>query len=219
MRRASSRSDGFTLIEVIVAIAIFSVMVVLAGTALNQGLRQYKGLMDEGLNLWDYTSVLWLGKSFGSAIDYYVQPGGREWVPYFDGRAEGVSYVSQIPFSGSFPVAVWLQKKRETDGTWSLLYYETPVGTKGAEELKAYSTDGRRVVGVQLLTGVTSLQFSYYGYDTDNERYGWFKRFEGSRMKRLPEQIRIFYVQDGQPDMMLFGVNITSLEKTKYNDD
>ena len=46
-------SEGYTLIEVVIAIAIFSFMIALATAALNQGLKQYQHMMDKGINLWD----------------------------------------------------------------------------------------------------------------------------------------------------------------------
>src|SRR5208283_6146541 len=76
---------GYTFIEVLVAMAIFSSMIMLATMALNQGLKQYRGLMEKGVNFWDKAKYLWIDSSFGTVVDYYVYKEKVGWAPYFYG--------------------------------------------------------------------------------------------------------------------------------------
>ncbi|PMP91694.1 MAG: prepilin-type cleavage/methylation domain-containing protein, partial [Hydrogenobaculum sp.] len=61
--RLFKHKKGYTLIEVIIAVAIFSMMVVLGTMAFTQGLRQYKNILRHGLNFWQNAKYVWLTKS------------------------------------------------------------------------------------------------------------------------------------------------------------
>lgn len=213
------RSDGFTLIEVLVAIAIFAVMVMLAGMALNQGLRQYQGLMERGLDFWSYARTIWIDKSFNSATDYYVRTRADGWFPYFRGSADSVSYVTLSPFAGELPVVVWLKKEVDGEGRSALTYYELPVYTKNYEEIDRdlFSGEYRRGQSVRMLERLEGVSFRYYGYDSTKGRYEWFDRFDGNKMKRLPAMIHVSYTQGGMPVALVFNLNVNSIMKANYN--
>ncbi|SEM73564.1 general secretion pathway protein J [Syntrophus gentianae] len=210
---------GYTLIEVIVATAIFTTMVLLAGMAINQGLQQYRSLMEKGLDFWDYARIIWIEKSFNSTTDYYVQTRSDGWFPYFRGSGDGVSYVSLAPFAGELPVVVWLRKEKDQQGRLSLTYYELPVYTKTFDEIEKDYLYGRyrEGQGVRMLEDADSIALSYYGYDSARRRYAWFDYFEGSRMKRLPALVRISYRQGDSSGNMIFNLYVNSLMKTNYN--
>lgn len=218
-RRPKAHPEGYTLIEVIVAIAIFTAMVMLAGTAMNQGLQQYRGLMEQGLDFWSYARMIWIDKSFNSATDYYVQTRSDGWFPYFRGGADGVSYVSLAPFAGELPVVVWIRKEKDEKGLSSLTYYELPVYTKTFDEIERDSFSGEYKKGqsVRMLEQADRVTFSYYGYDAVKRRYDWFDRFEGNKMKRLPSAIEISYRQGESSGSVIFNLNVNSLLKTDYN--
>ena len=87
---------GYTFIEVLVAMAIFSSMIMLATMALNQGLKQYKGLMEKGINFWDKAKYVWIDSSFSAITDYYVVTDGGNGRPIFTATRTD-SYVSLSP--------------------------------------------------------------------------------------------------------------------------
>lgn len=217
--RRPTRNRGFTLIEVIVAIAIFSVMVMLAGSALNQGLRQYKGLMEQGLGFWKHARVFWISKSVNSASDYYVRTDQDGWAPYFRGEKAALSYVSLTPFAGRLPVVVWLKTERDRQGRLVLNYYERPVYTLDFKALeKLFNSGGyRNRPGISILSQVDTLAFSYYGYDDIRDRHTWSDHFEGRKRKKLPEQVRVIYRQGDTTGEIRLNLNVNSLRKTKYN--
>jgi len=212
-------SRGYTLIEVLVALAIFTAMVTLAGTALNQGLRQYHGLMEQGLDFWRYARMIWIDKSFNSATDYYVRTRSDGWFPYFRGGPDGISYVSLAPFAEELPVVVWIKKERDGEGMTTLTYYELPVYTRTYEEIERalLSGDYRKGQVVPILENLDGVSFRYYGYNAGKCRYEWFERFEGNRMKRLPKLIQISYRQGNSSKSLFFNLNVNSLLKTGYN--
>ena len=214
------RFKGYTLIEVLVAMAIFSSMMMLAGTALNQGLKQYHGLAEKGLGFWDDAKKIWIDKSFNSSIDYYMYTRSDGWFPYFRGSQEGISYVSLAPLTGDLPVVVWIRNEAEENGMQSLVYYELPVYTKSYEDIERdyIFADYKKGKSVKLLEGVESIEFSFYGYDIGERRDKWYNQFDGNRMKLLPSSIIISYNHNGKKDKLVFSINVNSLVKMYYNE-
>lgn len=200
---------------------IFTAMLMLSGLALNQGLTQYHGLVEKGLNFWDYAKKIWVDKSFNSATDYYVYTRSDGWFPYFKGSQEGVSYVSLAPFAGELPVVVWIKSEEENGGKYSLVYYETPVYTKTCEEIERDYVFGdyKKGKSFKLLEGVGGIEFSFYGYDVLKRTYQWYRSFEGKKMKVLPSLVKISYTHDPGRGDIIVRINVNSLVKRAYNED
>jgi len=213
-------SKGYTLIEVLVAMVIFSSMMMLAGVALNQGLKQYHGLAEKGIGFWDYAKKIWIDKSFNSTIDYYVYKRDDGWFPYFKGNQEGISYISLAPLAGDLPVVVWIRNEAENNGMRSLVYYELPVYAKSYEEIDRdyIFGDYKKGKSLKLLEGVEGIEISFYGYDFPDRKYRWYSDFDGSRMKLLPSSIEISCRHDGKKDRLVFGINVNSFLKMLYNE-
>jgi general secretion pathway protein J len=215
------RRNGYTLIEVLVAMVIFTAMLMLAGMALNQGLMQYQGLVERGLNFWDYAKNIWIDKSFNSASDYYVHTRSDGWFPYFRGGQDSVSYVSLAPFAGELPVVVWIRSEDDAKGKHSLVYYELPVYTKTYEEIDRDFVFGEYKKGksFKLLEGVEGVEISFYGYDFAHGMHQWFNGFEGNKMQILPSLVKISYAGESGRSSLVFGINVNSLLKRRYNEE
>ena len=213
-------SKGYTLIEVLVAMAIFTSMMMLAGVALNQGLKQYQGLAEKGIGFWDYAKKIWIDKSFNSAIDYYVYKRAGGWFPYFKGNQEGISYISLAPLAGDLPVVIWIRNEAAENGMRSLVYYELPVYTKSYEEIERNYIFGDYKKGrsLKLLEGVEGIEIIFYGYDIFERKFRWYSDFEGEKMRLFPSSISISYQQDGRKSKLNFGINVNSSLKAVYND-
>ena len=213
-------SKGYTLIEVLVALAIFSSMMMLGGLALNQGLQQYHGLAEKGIGFWDYAKNIWIDKSFNSMIDYYVYKRGDRWFPYFKGNQQGISYISLAPLAGDLPVVIWIRNEAAENGMRSLVYYELPIYTKSYEDIERNYVlgDYKKGSSIKLLEAVEGIEFIFYGYDTFERKFKWYSNFEGERMKSLPSSIIISYEQNGNKSRLVFGINVNSPLKTAYND-
>jgi general secretion pathway protein J len=206
---------------VLVALVIFTAMLMLAGMALNQGLTQYHGLVEKGLNFWDYAKPIWIDKSFNSATDYYVHTRSDGWFPYFKGGRDGVSYVSLAPFAGELPVVVWIKSEDGDGGKRSLVYYETPVYTKTYEEIDRdyIFNDYKKGKSFKLLEGVGGIEFSFYGYDFTKRMYQWYSSFDGNKMKALPSLVKISYSRDPGRGDLIVRINVNSLAKRVYDEE
>ncbi len=213
-------SKGYTLIEVIVATAIFSAMVLLATFALDQGLRQYQGLMQRGVNFWDNARHLWVHKSLSSALDYYVRDRSGKWFPYFKGTADRVSYVSIVPFAGDIPVVIWIIKERQEDGRYALVYYELPVYTKTYSDIEDdYALGGyKKGLSIRLFEGLEDVEMEYFGYDIQRQREGWFNTFNGGKENALPLLVKFRCKIDGHGHNLIYAINTNSTRKVLYNE-
>ena len=215
-----SLSKGYTLIEVLVAMAIFGSMLTLGGLALNQGLKQYQGLAEKGINFWDQAKEIGIGKSFHSMIDYYVYTRSEGWSPYFRGNENEISYVSLSPLAGTVPVIVWIRKEDGGGGKQSLVYYELPVSTKTYEDIERDSVFAAYKEGksAKILEGVENIGIRYYGYDLLRRETGWSWDFEGRKKKILPSAVVVSYSQEGKNEKMVFGTHVNSTAKMGYNE-
>ena len=213
-------SKGYTLIEVLVAMAIFTAMLVLAGAALNQGLRQYQGLVEKGLGFWDYAKTIWLDKSFNSATDYYVYTRADRWFPYFKGNQEGISYVSLTPFAGEYPVVVWIKNEGQADGKRTLRYYELPVFTKTYADIDREGIFGDYKTGKSfpLLENAEDVAISYFGCGFVDGQCRWGNMFDGATMRLLPSSVKIEYTQKGEKGVLIFAIHVNSYAKQFYNE-
>jgi len=214
-----SRSvSGYSLIEVVVATAIFSAMLLLGGMALNQGLKQYQGLVDKGLCFWDYAQNIWTEKSFHSIIDYYAHTDAQGWFPYFRGSQEGISFVTLAPFAGDQPVAVWIRKEGAEGGKQKLVYHELPVYAKSYRELEDDFSSGAYSKGksVEIFGDADKIQFGFYGYSVRDEEHKWRRNFEGVETLQMPLLVRIEYVRGDEKKMLTYAIHVNSQFKRGY---
>jgi len=213
-------TKGYTLIEVLVAMAIFTSMLVLAGTALNQGLRQYQGLVAKGLGFWDQAKNIWIDKSFNSTIDYYVNTRSNGWFPYFKGSNNTVSYVSLAPFADEVPVVVWLKSETQENGKNALRYYELPVYAKTLEDLERDEVFGNYKKGksFNLLEDVEGISFKYYGCGISDGQCRWLDDYDGGNRKVLPSSVKIEYTHNEEKGAFLFALHVNSRMKMNYHE-
>lgn len=200
--------------------AIFTAMLLLAGTALNQGLRQYHGLVERGLGFWDHAKRIWIDKSFNSITDYYVYTRSAGWFPYFKGGPDGVSYVTLAPFAGELPMVVWIKSEDEPGGTRRLRYYELPVYTKTIADIERDEVFGdyKKGKSFNIIENAEGISLSFYSCDIVDRQCRWSSLFDGGRTKILPAKVKIEYTQAGQKSVLAFDINVNSRRKMAYND-
>lgn len=213
---------GYTILEVLIAVAIFSAMVTMSTMALNQGLKQYHNLIEKGINFWDNAKHLWINKSLASAVDYYVYSKDAGWFPYFKGDQELISYVSLSPLTGNEPVLAWIRNERMNDGSRSLVYYELPVYSMGINDIERQYAFGdfKKGKSIILLKEIQDVEIRFYGYEIRNAKWVWTGDFDGKKRRVLPEIIRVDYRKkdDKEKRTLILGVNTNSMIKTIYNE-
>jgi len=218
--RKSLASKGYTLIEVVVALAIFSSMLLLGSLALNQTLREYKALADKGFAFWNYAKVVWLDKSVASMTDYFVKTREHRWFPYFKGDGNGFSYVSLAPFANDAPVVVWVVKEKKEGGMFDLVYYELPVMTKKYQDIEddVVFNNYKKGNSFVVFSDLEEISFQYYGFNLLKRKYEWFNEFDGRLKKVLPSAILITYKDKEGEKKLFLKVNTNSMTKLIYEE-
>ncbi len=209
---------GYTLIEVVIAVAIFSMMILLGTMAFTQGLRQYKNILSHGLNFWQNAKYVWLTKSVGSMLDYYVKsPYG--WAPFFVGTSHYFEYVSASPIANSLPVVVVVELHQKKNNKYDIYYYEKPVYTMYYEDLERFYEDEeyKKYTRIGLFKNLDKVKLRYYGYNIQTREYNWYKNYSALKQKILPTLIKISYEKYGENHEIILGVNNNSLQKSIYN--
>ncbi|MBF0459164.1 MAG: prepilin-type N-terminal cleavage/methylation domain-containing protein [Nitrospirae bacterium] len=203
-----SRS-GFTLIEVVVAIAIFTSMVLLSTVALNQGFTQYKRVMNEGVNLWKAARSFWIHKSTSGMLFYFIDEGKRlDWYPYYICNPDEISYVSGSPMADNVPVVVWIVKEKR-EQNFDVVYYELPVYVKKQEELDKDYQSGNYKKGNSfvIMENVSDVSFESFVEDPLTKLWGWSREYYGNRGRRLPKYVRIVYNRDGRFNALMLSIS------------
>lgn len=215
--KAFKRKHGYTLIEVIIAVAIFSMMVMLGTMAFTQGLRQYKNILSKGLNFWQNAKYVWLTKNIGSMIDYYVQS-PYSWGPFFVGKSNYFEYVSASPIASSLPVLSLVKVHEKKDKKYDIIYYEKPVYTMYYEDLINFykDEDYKKATHIKLFKNLDKVKLRYYGYNIQTREYNWYENYNALKQKILPTLVKITYQKYGKTHKLIFGINNNSLEKSIY---
>ncbi len=208
---------GYTLIETIIAIAIFAMMVYIGAMALSQGLKQYKHILSSGIGFWKYAKYVWITKNISSMLDYYIwSPYG--YGPYFVGHEDMMSYITLSPLANDMPSqAIWMVKRIKD--RYYLYYYETPAYSKLLRALESeYKEDNyKKLPSFVILKDCDSIKLMYYGYDFNTHKYNWYKNFNGLKAKILPTLVKIVYTKSQKTHELIFGVNDNSSYKSNYN--
>ncbi|MBF0486610.1 MAG: prepilin-type N-terminal cleavage/methylation domain-containing protein [Nitrospirae bacterium] len=203
---------GFTLIEVVVAIAIFTSMVLLSTAALNQAFKQYKKVMDEGVNLWKVARSFWIHKSASGMLFYFIDDGTRlKWYPYFVCNPDVISYVSASPMADNVPVVVWIVKEKH-DENYDLVYYELPVYVKKQQELEKDYQSGRFKKGYSfvIIEDISSVSFESYVEAPVTKLWDWSREYYGKSGGKLPKYLRIAYKKDGRFNALMLSISTNS---------
>lgn len=156
-RPQATSQQGFTLIEMLVAMAIFSVLMGLLMMGFSQGLSLWQRADDKAGH---WQSLEWreqlLQHLFEQALaaDFPLANGD---LPRFEGAPDALSFLSGAPILTAFGAIKPVQLKLdERDGAWRLLYRE---GRRGAD-----LSGSLHLVGdewVPLLTGLKHASFRY----------------------------------------------------------
>lgn len=198
VRRRPAKPDsdgeaGFTLVELLVGLALFSLLATLLFNNMGFGLRAWQRGAGHAAQF-ERTLVAQdlLRRLIGNLYPMLVTEGGTQRLD-FEGGPQAVSFLSNAPVvaggGGRFRYRIFVE--RQQDGT-DLIMSATPELAKPND-----STLTRRTV---LLPGIEKVTFAYFGEDGSNRLLQW----QDSWMQRvdLPSLMRIriaFRAADAQP--------------------
>ena len=181
--RDASRARGFTLLEVILSLMIFSLLTLMVYSAFFIGHRAVlKGERDADQNQRMRVAEDVLGREVRSATLYFARH-DDEVFPYFLGRADGMTFVSAAPQArGGTGLAVVTY--RVADGQ---LILEERVGFTPQDLLRPPAS--AHVERAVLLGGFTAIRFEYLAHDDAGT--GWQQAWDGRDEEALPQAVRV----------------------------
>lgn len=182
-RARASAAAGFTLIEVVLALAIFGLIAVLLYGTFFVGQRAVvKGEHEAEMNQRMRTAEDLIGRQLRSAVFYFAH-NEDENVPYFIGRVDGVSFVSAAPQSrGGTGLAV--------------VTYRVVGRSLVLEERAAFTPDDlydpprdALVENAVVLSDLTTIRFDYLAHD--DTAGAWQPNWDAREEDMMPAAVRL----------------------------
>jgi len=214
------RAKGYTLLETLLALLLFSMIVSLSSLILSQSIKYYQNLIQPGLSHTEYTKIFWLEKSFASLFDYYIYDDKKQkWLPLFIETRDKIVYTSLFSLFSNSPVLVILEKVN-MEGKYSLIYYETPLYTLTLKDVEKFLAllEYKHFQSFTFFTDLDKLDFQYYIYDSFRKDFYLVSEYNKEIFSDLPQAIQIEYSKDGMSDSIYAIINLQTQWKSFYNE-
>jgi len=202
----SARPDGFTLIEVVLALTIFALMSAILYGVFALGHNAVEKSQANATRNQKQRSVGDLvGTYIRSAFPY--KESAQDPATFFQGESDSVTFVSAYSqgMGGRGMAKIQIGADDDANGRMLLKLEETtPVrlGDQAESTGQSYS--------VVLQDGVKELRLAYL--DPQPEEETWEERWDGRERRILPRAVRLTYLDDqGKPVRWIFPVMMTVL--------
>jgi prepilin-type N-terminal cleavage/methylation domain-containing protein len=194
--------DGFTLIEVLLATLLFSILIGMASWGYSQYLRIWESeLFADVPEMTSCRRLALLRRSIEGVFDYYVKaPESDLMVPFFEANPSGFIFVTRCPVFSDAEVAVAQVRFEKEEGVYRLRYVEEPlIGTYlavGKERLEPTHT-------FVAMDGIRQYEIAYFGLssegltpeqlagEVDLRTYQWTGDFSGAERGLMPAKVDI----------------------------
>jgi len=191
---------GFSLLEMLVAVVVLSMVIGISTYAYSLFIRQWDGHLgrfDEAQA--EYQRLEWLSTALQDTLPYLVRDAKNALGFYFLGRDEGLTLVTMSPIFGvGEPALIRVFREPENNGTWRLVYEEAPfAGNVLAHADQRMEFRHRLVVA----KGLPRPEFRYFGWADLESRVNienlpgtgraWFDEYDGLRRQFHPEKIEL----------------------------
>lgn len=191
---------GFSLLEMLVAIVVLSIVIGTATFAYSMFIRQWDGQVgrfDEAQA--EYQRLEWLATALEDTLPYLVRDDENQLGFYFLGRDEGLTLVTMSPiFAVGEPALIRVFRELDEDDKWRLIYEEAPfAGTLLARADQRLDFRHRLVIA----RGLPRPEFRYFGWanlgsrltieESFAEQRSWFEEYDGLVRRYHPEKIRL----------------------------
>lgn len=191
---------GFSLLEMLVAIAVLSIVIGISTFAYSMFIRQWDGHLgrfDAAQS--QYQRLEWLAGALHDTLPYLVRDENGATGFYFLGRDEGLTLVTMSPIFGvGEPALIRVFREPDGNGAWQLVYEEAPfAGTLLARADQRMDFRHRLVIA----TGLPLPRFRYFGWadaqtpltieDLSGPGRAWFEEYDGLSRRYHPEKIEL----------------------------
>jgi prepilin-type N-terminal cleavage/methylation domain-containing protein len=227
MIRNISNQKGFTLIEMLVAGMILSIIVALAFFSMTFYLNEWEhGRMGDISAVEQYRRKQLVTAAMESAWEYYVTDPANErlnqYYPYFIGNPESVSFVTTSPvFTETDAAAARMSLRKIPDSSGrTLLYEEAPLDKF---YIRYYDDKIKYPYSLGFHVNQSDLRIRYYGLDEIRflpqqedfeEIMQWHDRFDGKERRVMPELIAITGTSGRDQTIFRFEIRARNRQKS-----
>lgn len=196
---------GFSLLEMLVAVVVLSMVIAISTYAYSLFVRQWDGHLgrfDEAQA--QYQRLDWLAAALADTLPYVVRDEQDQLGFYFLGRDEGLTLVTMSPIFGvGEPALIRVFRELDEGGAWQLVYEEAPFsGTLLARADQRMEFRHRLVIA----RGLPQPAFRYFGWadlitrltqeDLPGAERSWSSEYDGLKRRYHPEKIEMRLGED-----------------------
>jgi prepilin-type N-terminal cleavage/methylation domain-containing protein len=195
MRQAPSVSsaNGFTLLELLISLAISVAVAALVFSSLNVGVRAWeRGEADSEGQQRARVVMDMIGHQIRSAFpdQELTDPEGKRFVMKGDGQS--LSFISQVPMLpenfGHLVEVHYLVQEDESTGARSLFIFEEPVLFGQGSDTGDMAPDEEKE-GQALFSDMEDIRFSYLVLGKDGPE--WAEEWDGTKSKGFPVAVMV----------------------------
>jgi len=190
-----STTAGFTLLELIISIALFSIIVLIIAGAANLGYRSFNS-GEKKLNAVERlrSSLTIIDAQVQSGVPLTLEDGGVKQY-YFTGEQDALKFSTNYSIWGGQRGYVIVNYRVDADdrGKRTLSASEYKVGMENQKETK-------------LLEGFDEITFDYFKQDATEEAGEWISQWVEEEM--MPTRIRINLVKGGKSLSYIMPVRV-----------
>ena len=183
-----NKKNGFTLVELIIALLILSVVMVLCGSGFRFGTRVWDAVDTQSVQLDTLQAVQsFLRKSISHALVYNqaLEDISEEQEIYFIGTDKKLKFISYSPQFGVddflYKYELYLKPKQDA----LTLHYQPHNSNQRKNREESEST---------ILQGVKDISIKYFsGYESDESENGWLSKWEDEFSLPLLVKINVLF--------------------------
>jgi prepilin-type N-terminal cleavage/methylation domain-containing protein len=192
--KRDSNNDGFTLVELLIALALLALMAVYAIQAFNAMRNMNRVAADISAQMEVDSVSRFLRRELSDARAVFQQAGTGNSKLYFNGQPETLSYVTVS------------NGEREIAGLYYVSVKLDESGTFIAVRQLLAAKPNRQVNSVILLRGVSNLQFTYSGTENNTE-----PQKQWNTESQLPKAIQV-HIEFPKEDLRRWSDILVKLE-------
>lgn len=194
---------GFTFVELIIALAIVSLVMVTVYSAFSLGINVYNRSKKSILyNYKPYLLLERLSKDILNSLNFSNIP--------FSGDNASISFCGILNTGELGRTTYYLSENSLYKREESYPQTFTPLETNGLKENNGMSLTGFKEQGgatKELAKDISSLSISYYSFEPETQSYRWLERWQGTKERPLSVKIELKVLKDSGADTFIKTVS------------
>lgn len=194
-------SRGFTLLELLISVAILSLVIGLSTYSFSLFSQHWTSReRDQLQSQGEYQLVQLLDRAMTSCIPWIVRSGDEDLGFYFLGRDEGMTFVTSRPIvEADAPAVIRIFRESDGPGRYKLVYEEASLASITLGNANQRLPFAHRLV---IARNLSKLSFRFYGWTSSESRAeamsmdsgvvpSWHAAFDGLVGASHPEKLAI----------------------------